>query len=68
MKEKLFDSEAKVMEIIWEKSPISAKEISLIAGETIGFNYASSAKYLIVLTIWLVYEFSLSYHETTCTW
>ena len=28
-------------------------------------NYASSAKYLIVLTIWLVYEFSLSYHETT---
>ncbi len=27
----------------------------------------SSEKYLIVLTIWLVYEFSLSYHETTCT-
>ena len=27
--------------------------------------YANSAKYLIVLTIWLVYEFSLSYHETT---
>ena len=38
MKDKLFDSEAKVMEIIWEKSPISAKEISLIAGETIGWN------------------------------
>lgn len=38
MKEKLFDSEAKVMEIIWEKSPISAKEISLIAAETIGWN------------------------------
>lgn len=38
MKQKLFDSEAKVMEIIWAKSPISAKEISLIAAETIGWN------------------------------
>lgn len=38
MKEKLFDSEAKVMKIIWEKSPISAKEISLIAADTIGWN------------------------------
>jgi len=38
MKEKLFESEAKVMEIIWANSPISAKEISLIAAETIGWN------------------------------
>lgn len=38
MKEKLFDSEAKVMEIIWANSPISAKEISLIAADTIGWN------------------------------
>ncbi len=38
MKEKLFDSEAKVMDIIWANSPISAKEISLIAAETIGWN------------------------------
>lgn len=38
MKEKLFDSEAKVMEIIWEKSPISAKDISLIAADRIGWN------------------------------
>ncbi|MBP3505575.1 MAG: BlaI/MecI/CopY family transcriptional regulator [Lachnospiraceae bacterium] len=38
MKEKLFDSEAKVMEIIWANSPISAKEISLIAAKTIGWN------------------------------
>lgn len=38
MQEKLFESEAKVMEIIWTKSPISAKEISLIAAETIGWN------------------------------
>lgn len=38
MKEKLFDSEAKVMEILWAKSPVSAKEVSLIAAETIGWN------------------------------
>lgn len=38
MQSKLFDSEAKVMEIIWQKYPISAKEISLIAAETIGWN------------------------------
>ena len=38
MQDKLFESEAKVMEIIWTKSPISAKEISLIAAETIGWN------------------------------
>ena len=38
MQEKLFESEAKVMEIIWAKAPISAKDISLIATETIGWN------------------------------
>ena len=38
MKEKLFDSEAKVMEIIWDESPISAKQISVIAAEVIGWN------------------------------
>ena len=38
MQEKLFDSEAKVMEIIWAKAPISAKDVSLIAAETIGWN------------------------------
>ena len=38
MKEKLFDSEAKVMEIIWERGPLSAKEISLIAADSIGWN------------------------------
>ena len=38
MKGKLFDSEAKVMEILWAKGPISAKDISLIAAETIGWN------------------------------
>ncbi|MDD4163702.1 MAG: BlaI/MecI/CopY family transcriptional regulator [Eubacteriales bacterium] len=38
MKEKIFDSEIKVMEIIWQNSPISAKEISLIAADSIGWN------------------------------
>ena len=35
---KLFDSELKVMDIIWDKEPISAKEISLILSEAIGWN------------------------------
>ncbi len=38
MKEKLFDSEAKVMEIIWNRGPLSAKEISLLAADSIGWN------------------------------
>lgn len=36
--ERLFDSEAKVMDIIWSNSPISAKDVSLIAAEKIGWN------------------------------
>lgn len=35
---KLFDSEIKVMEIIWKNEPISAKQVSLIAAEQIGWN------------------------------
>jgi predicted transcriptional regulator len=35
---KLFDSELKIMEIVWDKEPVSAKEITLIAAETIGWN------------------------------
>ena len=38
MREKLFDSEAKVMDIVWEHSPISAKEVSVIAADSIGWN------------------------------
>ena len=38
MKEKLFDSELKIMEILWENAPLSAKQISLIAAERIGWN------------------------------
>ena len=35
---KLFDSELKVMELIWEKEPVSAKELSLIAEKEYGWN------------------------------
>ena len=38
MKDKLFESEARVMEIIWDRGPLTAKEISLIAAERIGWN------------------------------
>ena len=35
---KLFDSEIKLMEIIWAKEPVSAKEVSKIAEAEIGWN------------------------------
>ena len=38
MRENMFDSEAKVMEIIRARAAISAKEIRLIAADTIGWN------------------------------
>lgn len=38
MKDKLFDSEAKIMNIIWANGPLTAKEISLIAADSIGWN------------------------------
>ena len=36
--EKLFDSELKLMEIIWQNERISAKELSLLAAEQLGWN------------------------------
>ncbi|TYQ13218.1 UNVERIFIED_CONTAM: putative transcriptional regulator [Acetivibrio alkalicellulosi] len=38
MQIKLFDSELKLMEILWENEPVSAKELSIIAAERIGWN------------------------------
>lgn len=38
MEIKLFDSELKIMELIWENEPVSAKEMSLIANEEYGWN------------------------------
>ncbi|MCL1791637.1 MAG: BlaI/MecI/CopY family transcriptional regulator [Peptococcaceae bacterium] len=36
--EKLFDAELRLMDIIWEREPISAKEISVIAAEQFVWN------------------------------
>ena len=38
MNQKLFDSEIKIMELVWNHEPVSAKELSLLAGEQIGWN------------------------------
>ena len=35
---KLFDSEMKIMEMIWDHEPVTAKELSLIAQDEIGWN------------------------------
>ena len=36
--ERLFDSELKVMELLWEQGPLSAKEVSLLAAQRVGWN------------------------------
>ena len=36
--EKLFDSELKIMEIVWDREPVSAKDISLAAADALGWN------------------------------
>lgn len=38
MEIKLFDSELKVMDIVWEREPISAKDLSVLANESYGWN------------------------------
>ena len=35
---KLYDSEFKLMELIWEREPVSAKELSLLAANRVGWN------------------------------
>lgn len=35
---KLFDSELKLMELVWEKAPVTAKELAALAEERIGWN------------------------------
>ena len=35
---KLYDSEMKIMELIWRKEPVSAKELSQLARDEIGWN------------------------------
>lgn len=38
MRDKLFDSEAKIMEILWDRGPLTAKDVSIAAAETVGWN------------------------------
>ena len=38
MNHTLFESELKVMEIIWESEPVSAKAVTLIATDKLGWN------------------------------
>ncbi len=38
MNQKIYDSEIKVMDFIWERGPVSAKELSRMAAESIGWN------------------------------
>ena len=38
MEKKIFDSELRAMEIVWENEPISAKEVSILANSEIGWN------------------------------
>lgn len=35
---KLFDSELKLMELVWEKAPVTAKELTALAEERTGWN------------------------------
>jgi predicted transcriptional regulator len=39
---KLFDSEWKIMNIVWENEPVSAKDIAAIASRSIGWNKNTS--------------------------
>ena len=38
MEKTLFDSERKVMEVIWKEGDVTAKQISLTLRDTIGWN------------------------------
>lgn len=38
MENKLFDSELKLMELVWENEPVSAKALASLAAGTIGWN------------------------------
>lgn len=38
MESKLFDSELKLMEMIWQNEPVSAKQLSVLAEKSVGWN------------------------------
>lgn len=35
---RLFDSELRLMELLWENEPVSARTLSILAGDSIGWN------------------------------
>ena len=38
MDKTIFDSELKLMELVWSREPVSAKELSLMAADRLGWN------------------------------
>lgn len=38
METKIFDSELKLMELVWDREPVSAKELSVQAAQVLGWN------------------------------
>lgn len=38
MEERIYDSELKILELIWEREPVSAKELSLLAAARLSWN------------------------------
>lgn len=38
MENKLYDSELKLMELVWEREPVSARELARLAAEAVGWN------------------------------
>ena len=38
MEQRLFDSELRLMELVWAKEPVTAKALSLLAAEDFGWN------------------------------
>ena len=49
MNTKIFDSEIKVMELVWEHEPVTAKQLTVLAAEKIGWN--KNTTYTIVIKL-----------------
>ena len=58
MEIKLFDSELKVMEVLWKEGDLPAKDISQILGDKIGWN--KNTTYTVIKKC--IYENRISYH------
>ena len=51
---KLFDSELKVMEFIWDNEPVSAKDLTLIAAKETGWN--KNTTYTVIKKLERIYQ------------